>query len=161
MNESRIHRIFQISVLLKGLHALIECVGGLALYFVPNAAIEHWVWLLTQSELREDPRDLVATTLLNAARDMSVGTQSFYAFYLLTHGLVKVLLVAGLLREKLWAYPVSLVVLTAFIAYQGYRFSYTHSIGLVVLTIFDIIVMVLVWHEWRLLRRHVEARRQA
>jgi uncharacterized membrane protein len=51
-----------------------------------------------------------------------------YAFYLLSHGLVKVLLVAGLLREKLWAYPASLIVLSAFIAYQTYRYSSTHSI---------------------------------
>jgi uncharacterized membrane protein len=28
MNERRIYQIFQISVLLKGAHAVIECVGG-------------------------------------------------------------------------------------------------------------------------------------
>ncbi len=36
-----------------------------------------------------------------------------------------------------------------FIAYQMYRFSYTHSIGLLVLTVFDLFVVWLVWKEYR------------
>ena len=39
MNERRIHQIFQISVLLKGAHAVIECVGGLALALVSTKTI--------------------------------------------------------------------------------------------------------------------------
>ena len=52
--------------------------------------------------------------------------------------MVKVLLVLGLLRGKLWSYPASLVALVLFIAYQIYRFSYTHSPGLIALTVFDL-----------------------
>lgn len=159
--ERRLHRIFQVSVALKGLHAVIECASGIALYLVSGATITRWVALLTQEELLEDPRDLVATHLLDAARHLSVSTQSFYAFYLLSHGLVKVFLVAGLLRGRLWAYPASLVVLGGFIAYQLYRYSYTHGAGLIVLTAFDIIVMWLVWHEWKMLEVRPGARREA
>lgn len=152
MNEQHIHRIFQVSIILKGLHALIECAGGVALYFISTESIVYWVDLLTQEELIEDPDDFVATHLLMVAQHLSVGTETFYAFYLLSHGLVNVALVIGLLRGRLWAYPVSLAVLVAFIAYQGYRYSYTHSIGLMVLTAFDIVIIWLIWHEWRLLR---------
>jgi uncharacterized membrane protein len=63
-------------------------------------------------------------------------------------------LVAGLLRNKLWAYPASLMVLGLFMVYQVYRFFYTQSAGLVVLTVLDLIVMVLIWHEYGLVRRH-------
>lgn len=159
--ESRIHRLFQVSVILKGLHALIECGSGVALYLVSNQTIVHLAQLLTQEELLEDPRDIVATRLLDIAQHLSLGTQSFYSFYLLSHGLVKVVLVAGLLRERLWAYPASLVALAGFIAYQLYRYSYTHGIGLLVLTVFDVLVIVLVWHEWRVLERNVKARRNS
>lgn len=159
VNERRIHRLFQVSVLLKGAHALVECLGGLALYLVTTDEIVAWTSALTQQELVEDPRDFVATRLLDMAQHLSVGTKSFYAFYLLSHGLVKVALVAGLLRNRLWAYPASLVVLSAFIAYQLYRYSYTHSLGLIALTVLDVVVMVLVWHEWRILRRHLAGER--
>jgi uncharacterized membrane protein len=153
MNERRIHQIFVISVLLKGAHALIECIGGIALYLISTSTIETLVERATQEELIEDPNDFVATHLLGMAQHFSVATKSFYAFYLLSHGLVKILLVVGLLKNQLWSYPASLVALAVFIAYQVYRFSYTHSAGLILLTVFDLIVMGLIWHEWRLVRR--------
>ena len=155
MNEHRIHQIFQVSVLLKGAHALIECLGGIALALVSTSSIANFVNAITQDELIKDPNDFVATHLLTMAHNFSVQTQHFYAFYLLSHGIVKVALVVGLLREKLWAYPASLIVLTLFVLYQLYRFSYTHGLGLIVLTLFDIVVMGLIWHEYGLMRRHL------
>jgi uncharacterized membrane protein len=95
---------------------------------------------------------------LSLAQNLTVSTQRFYAFYLLSHGVIKLLLVAGLLRKKLWAYPASLLVLGLFIVYQLYRFSYTHGIGLIVLTVFDVIVMGLIWHEYQMVRRHLTSR---
>lgn len=158
IDENRIHRFFQLSIVLKGIHALIECVGGIVLYLIDVPTIRHWVHLLTQEELIEDPHDFIAVHLMDAAQHLSIGTQSFYAFYLLSHGLVKVLLVVGLLKEKLYAYPASLVVLGAFIAYQIYRYTYTHSVGLIVLTVFDLVVIFLVWHEWSVLRARLAHR---
>ena len=154
MNEQSIHRIFEVSVLLKGAHALIECIGGLALAFVSTSEIVALVNKVTQNELIEDPHDFVAIHLFSLVQGFSVGSKNFYVFYLVSHGIIKLALVAGLLRSKLWAYPASLVVLAIFVAYQIYRFSYTQSIGLMVLTVFDLFVMVLIWHEYGLMRRH-------
>ena len=154
MDERRIHQVFEISVLLKGAHALIEIIGGIALYLVSTAAIHSWINVLTQEELIEDPSDFLATHLLVFAQTFSVSTKAFYAFYLLSHGLIKLLLVVGLLRGKLWSYPASLAALALFIIYQLYRYSYTNSLGLIVLTVFDVFVMVLIWHEYRLVRTH-------
>jgi uncharacterized membrane protein len=153
MNQHRIHQIFFGSVLLKGAHAVVECVGGIVLALVSTSRIVDIVNTLTQEELIEDQNDFVATHLLVWAQNFSIGTKNFYAFYLLSHGVVKLLLVIGLLRNKLWSYPASLVVLGLFIVYQVYRFSYTHGIGLIVLTVFDVLVMGLIWHEYRLVRR--------
>lgn len=158
MNERRIRQIFEISVLLKGAHALIECIGGVVLAFVSTATITSLVSSLIQEELIEDRNDFVATHLLTLAQHFAVSTEHFYAFYLFSHGIVKVFLVFGLLRDKLWAYPVSLVVLGLFIVYQVYRFSGTHGFGLIVLTVFDVVVMGLIWHEYRIVRRHLLSR---
>jgi uncharacterized membrane protein len=155
LTEHRIHQVFEVSILLKGAHALLECIGGVALALVRTRAIVSWITWLTQDELIEDPNDFVATHLLNMAQGFSVSTKNFYVFYLLSHGVVKLFLVAGLLKNKVWAYPASLVVLAFFIAYQIYRFTYTQSPGLVLLTIFDLLVMYLIWHEYQLVRRHL------
>lgn len=143
---------------MKGAHALVDCAGGLLLWAVSTETIVGWVNSLTQDELVENPNDFLASHLLALARDFSVSAKNFYAFYLLTHGVAQAFLVAGLLLGKLWAYPASLLALGLFILYQAYRFSYTHSLGLVALTLFDLLVIVLIWHEYRLLRRHLAAR---
>lgn len=153
MNERRIRQLFQASLALKGAHAVIEVVGGLALAFITTASITDVVTRLTRGELSQDPTDFVATHLARMAGHVSAGTKNFYAFYLLSHGLVGLALVAGLLREKLWAYPASLGVLGLFIAYQLYRYAQAPSAVLALLTGFDLLVMLLIWHEYRLLRR--------
>jgi uncharacterized membrane protein len=158
VKEHRIRQIFEASVLLKGVHALIECIGGLVLAFVSTSAITSLVNSLTQDELIKHPNDFVAAYFLRLAQNLTVSDEHFYALYLLSHGIIKLFLVIGLLRRKLWAYPVSLVVLGLFIVYQLYRFSYTHGIGLIVLTVFDVVVMGLIWHEYRLVRRHLPSR---
>ena len=79
MNERRIHQIFQVSVLVKGADALIECAGGLALALVSTNTIAGLVNTLTQEELVEDPEDFVATHLLVLAQNFRVSTKQFYA----------------------------------------------------------------------------------
>jgi len=155
MREKTIHRIFDVSVALKGFHALIEILGFLAIYLVSTETIVGVINRYSQDELVEDPHDFVATHLLKFAEGFSVEKHDFYAFYLLSHGLVKLVVVAGLLREKLWAYPASFVVFGAFIAYQLYRYSYTHDVSLILLSIFDLFVIALAVHEYRLVKHHL------
>lgn len=71
VNEHRIHQVFRVSVILKGLHALTEIAGGLVFYVVSAPTMLHWVNLVTQDELTEDPRDFVASHLLSAAQHLT------------------------------------------------------------------------------------------
>ncbi len=155
MREKTIHQIFDISVTLKGLHALLEIASGVILYLVSTATLVQLVDSLTRTGLIEDPNDFLARHVIKFAEGLSPATHHFYAFYLLSHGLVKAILVVGLLREKLWAYPASFVVFGAFIAYQLYRYSYTHEVSLILLTLLDLFVIGLAIHEYRLLKRHL------
>jgi hypothetical protein len=100
MNEHRIHQIFQVGAPLKGARAAIECVRGIGLAVVSTSAVANLVKALTQKELLEEPKDFVATHLLAAAQNFSVETKHFYAFYLLSHGIVKLLLFIGSAQEQ-------------------------------------------------------------
>jgi len=141
--------LFRASVSLKGLDAGLEIVGGAALLTVSPDWILRAISFLTQDELAEDPRDLVANHLLHAAQSLSLGTERFAAIYLLSHGIIKIGLVGALLKDKLWAYPAAVIVFGAFIVYQLYRFSFTHGLGLIALSLFDAIVIWLIWLEYR------------
>ena len=155
MQEKRVHQVFVVSVLFKGIHAAIEIVSGVVLYLVSTETIVRIINNWSYDELIEDPRDWIARQLLGFSQHFSVAEHNFYAFYLLSHGLIKSVLVIGLLREKLWAYPASFAVFGAFIAYQLYRYSYTHDVGLILLSIFDLFVIYLAVHGYRLLRKHL------
>jgi uncharacterized membrane protein len=151
--EADIRRIFQASLWLKGAHSLLEVLGGLALAFVSHDLI---VWLataLTRAELMEDPRDIVANTLRQAAEGFSTDAQSFAAWYLFSHGMIKLVLVAAVLANRVWAYPAFIAALIGFILYQFYRISLDVTFVLVAITALDIIVLALAWHEYSFVRR--------
>ena len=154
LDEKTFRLLFRISLLLKGAFSLLEIVGGILAYYVSQQYLVHLVTTITQEELTEDPRDFVAHFLIQSAQQLSVSAQHFAAFYLLSHGVIKTGLIVGLLREKLWYYPVSILVFGIFVAYQLFRFQVTHSPWLMAITILDIAVIAMTWHEYQFLRRH-------
>jgi uncharacterized membrane protein len=64
-----------------------------------------------------------------------------------------VVLVTALLLNKLWAYPWMITVLILFIGYQLYRIALQPTVGMVALTVFDLVIVVLTWREYRQQRR--------
>src|SRR5262245_3272105 len=92
---------FEVGIILKGLDGLLEFGGGLLLLVVSPATINRLIARLTQHELSEDPHDLVATRLLHFGNGLTGSAVRFAAVYLLVHGIVKVVLVGALLRNKL------------------------------------------------------------
>ncbi len=155
MQERRIHQIFVGSMLLKGVFALIEIASGIALSLISTQTITRVLLRFSDGALAANPKDWVATHLAAFAESFSVAAHDFYAFYLISHGVIKAVLIIGLLRRKLWAYPASFAVFGAFIVYQLYRFSFTHDPVLILLSIFDAFIISLAIHEYRLLRHHL------
>ena len=146
-----LHRTFVVGVLVKAFDGLVELAGGVALLALHRATIGRWITLLTW-QLSEDRHDQVASHLQHLAAALTHSTQLFGGIYLLSHGAVKLLLAVGLLRAKLWTFPVATGCFVLFVAYQAYRWSLAHSPGLLVLTALDLLVIVLTVLEWRRLR---------
>jgi uncharacterized membrane protein len=145
-----LHRTFEVGLILKGLDGVLEVAGGILLLIVSPHSISDLVHDATAHELSEDPHDFVARSLLHATGHLSGSATTFGAIYLLSHGLAKVVLVALVLRRKLWAYPWLIVLLIAFIIYQIYRITAVHfSWSLTALTIFDAALVWLTWREYQ------------
>jgi uncharacterized membrane protein len=147
-SDSLLHQSFRFSLTLKGLHALLELILGIAILKVNPQAMNRFVSNLLNLELSEYPGDFVATHLLRASQQFAAGGRHFASFYLLSHGLVKIVLIVALFGSRLWAYPTMIVTLSAFVFYQGYRFVHTHSLFMFFLTLFDMVVIVLTRLEY-------------
>ena len=132
---------------------MLEIVGGILLYLASTSQINRLVLFLTSHELSEDPGDVIANILISWARHLSVGTKLFGSFYLVSHGTIKVVIVISLWKRRLWAYPAAIVFFAVFILYQVYRYHYSRSRGLVLLTIIDVLIVILTWLEYRRMRR--------
>ena len=155
--EKYIHEIFDITLVLKGIHALIEIISAVFVYFISQQFVSNVVIWMTKEELLEDPRDLFSNYLIKFAGSFSLSSQHFVAFYLLSHGIIKMILVVELFKERLWAYPTSIAVFSMFIIYQIYRFTIMQSVWLIFFTILDLAVIFLTIHEYRYIKgRHVK-----
>lgn len=151
--QTGLDRVFEIGIIAKGLNGAAELVGASSCCWSPPDKIHHLVAVLTQGELSEDPKDVVAHYLLRTSDGLTGDAVLFGAAYLFVHGLVKVVLVVALLRNKLWAYPWMICALLAFIAYQLYRIVLSPTAGMIALTIFDAVIVALTWREWRVQRQ--------
>jgi uncharacterized membrane protein len=152
-DEKTLRLAFEISLVLKALFAAAEILAGIGAYFVTRQLLFRVVERITRAELLEDPRDLIANYLFQSAQHFSVSTRNFTAAYLLSHGVVKLWLIVGLLRERPRYYPIAIAVFGLFIVYQMYRYSQTHSFWLLLITVVDAAVISLTWHEYRYLKR--------
>src|SRR5713101_121877 len=155
-----LHYLFELGISLKFLNGLLEMVGGIFLFLSTPESLSKLAAKLLTNELLEDPKDLVANTLLHAAQQLSVNAQIFASVYLLIHGTVKVGLVIALWKRKLWAYPLAGVVLVLFTVYQVYLFSHSGSLFQLVLTVVDVVILLLLWSEYKRLTHPGGARYQ-
>lgn len=147
-----LHWLFEVSLVIKGLLCSAEAVAGLGLLFAPNPQVARLVFWLTHLEISERPTDSLASWTRRGVEQFPVGTQHFYGWYLLAHGGLKLTMVIMLWARVLWAYPVAMVVLGGFVMYQLLEFSHTGSPFLLLLSFFDLMMIVLVGHEYRVMR---------
>ena len=147
-----LHWLFEASLAIKGLLCAAEALAGFGLLLAPNPLVARFVFWVTHYEIAEDPTDTLANLTMRAMESFPIGTQHFYALYLMAHGGLKLAMVFLLWRRVLWAYPAGMVVLAGFVTYQVYEFGHAGSPFLLVLALFDCAMIVLVWLEWRALK---------
>jgi uncharacterized membrane protein len=147
--KSILHQSFEVGISLKGVGALFEIASGLLLWFVKPSQMNEIVRRLGENLLADAPRHPFAVHVLNASHRFADNGTEFASMYLLAHGVVKLVLVICLMLNKIWAYPLTIAVFTAFMVYQVHRFTHTHSWALIWLTAFDAVIVYLTWQEYQ------------
>jgi uncharacterized membrane protein len=146
-------RLFRIALLVKGLDGAAELLGALVLLIVPAATVHQLVADVLARDLLGPPSGFLARHLVAGTDEFASGNRTFVVAYLALHGIVKLALVFALLRHWLPAYPVAMVVLALFVGYELYRAVNIGSVLLPFLAAIDVVVIVLIVREYRMLRR--------
>jgi uncharacterized membrane protein len=147
------HRLLRIGIFLKGVEGVLEILGGLIFFYVHAATVTNTVTAITQDELTEEPGNFIANFLLHWSQGLTSDSKLFIALFLLVHGLVNLILVLGLMRRKIWAYPSAMAIFIVFVLYQIYRFINGPSFILSGAIIFDVIFIALIAREYRHARK--------
>lgn len=145
-NKHLAHKIFKTSLFLKGANSFLEIIVGILLFLIKPE--------LTES-LINGSKDFLESFLVDLPLGLSAETRIFWAVYLLSHGIIKLGLIIGLWKKKLWTYIVAETVFALFAIYQVYRFVFTHSVYLILLTILDVIIITLTWLEYKQLKKRI------
>ena len=147
--KTALDKAFAIGIGLKTLDAIVELVGGLFVLFAGPGELQDLVHRMLGSEVGEGANDFVVTHLLHWSAHLQHGTVLFAAIYLLVHGVAKLVVVAELLRGKLWAYPGLIILITLFVLYQILHMVTTGlTVGYLVLTVFDLVIIALTAAEY-------------
>jgi uncharacterized membrane protein len=149
----RTERWFKAALLLKGLDGAAELVGAVALLLVPAGAVHRLVADVVSRDLLGPPDGFLTRHLVAGTAEFASGNRTFVLVYLGLHGVVKLALVWALLRKWRPAYPVAAVVLGVFVGYELLRAVRTGSLVLPFLAALDVVVIVLILREYRLLSR--------
>jgi uncharacterized membrane protein len=148
----RTERWFKAALLLKGLDGAAELVGAVALLLVPAATVHRLVADVVSRDLLGPPDGFLTRHLVAGTAEFASGNRTFVLVYLGLHGVVKLALVWALLRKWRPAYPSAAVVLGVFVGYELLRAVRTGSLVLPFLAALDVLIIVLILREYRLLR---------
>jgi uncharacterized membrane protein len=143
------HNAFRAGIAVKGFDGVLETLGGILLWFITPSSFA-WLETFWLGVLAKSHHDFIAVHMLHMSERLTSSDPVFASIYLLSHGLVKVVLAIALWMNELWAYPLAIAVFSAFCVYQVYRYTYTHGEALIWLTVFDLGVVILTWREYRL-----------
>jgi uncharacterized membrane protein len=141
--------VFLLGVALKLVDGFVEVIGGLLLLVIGAAALQHYALAFALNEVLAHPGSIWAKLAVDASTSLTAGATHTAAFYLILHGVVKLAIVVALWFGSTRVYPWVIVVLSGFLVWQVVQLVVDPTIGWVVFTVIDAIVIVLAIREWR------------
>jgi len=151
--EITYRRVFWGGIIIKGLISAGELVLGFLFIFFSYDTLLRVATGLTGDELAEAPHDPLWNLVVHSFNGFTATPQIVWAVILLSHGIIKTFMIVGLMKDWLWIYPWSAAVFAGFAVYQMYQYTFAPSIFLVAITVFDVILIALILHEYKYEKR--------
>jgi uncharacterized membrane protein len=149
LSKEKLHAFFEVGVAIKAVDSIAEAALGILFLTLTSQTVNKIIFFIFGDELTEQPRDAIWNVLLHGFNGLSASMQSFLAIIFLAHGAVKILLVLGLVKKKLWVYPDATAAFGCFVAYQIYHIIYASSLILELLTALDVLFIWLIIQEYQ------------
>ncbi len=149
LNPKTFSRLFQFSMWWRIFYGGLRIFLGLALLRVIGEPLIDIVTTVMDYELLQKTPDILFTLISDLLSRHQFSVTYFLAFYFIFWGSVDAILSHHMLKDDLWAFPISLGLISLFIAYSLFRLTYTHSAVLAGVIIMDIVIMILIHKEYK------------
>lgn len=150
---------FYLGLAIKAVYAMIEFLSGILLINLSHEILNILIKLIALPELREDPNDIIMNYFIKLGQNFSISSQHSVAIYLLLHGASKLAVIWLLLKKKLWAYPLAVIVFGFFVAYEIYGYTHSHSAIMLLVIIIDVAMILMIILEYKQLKIDKQGRR--
>ncbi|MEO8691277.1 MAG: DUF2127 domain-containing protein [Candidatus Saccharimonas sp.] len=158
-NNKWYERIYKVGVGIKGFDGTVELIAGIWLMVAPEAfreLLEHWH--SAALGWGNSFGVLLGHGIQRVHEEMYGGVLVFAIIFLLSHGIIKLVLVYALLKEILWTYPYALAILGVFVIAQIVAVILRPGIGMALLLLLNLLIMAIVWGEWQKLKTEISQR---
>lgn len=141
------HRAFLLGLFLKGVNATFELLVGALLLIIPFDTLQSWAAAAVAWLVSVVPFDWVGR-IAGSLAHLHPGTLAFVAWYFLSHGVLKAVVIACLFQGKRWAYPLGIVIFVGFGVYQTWEIFHGGGVFYWVLNGLDATLIALTAMEW-------------
>jgi len=152
-SEKNLHTFFDAGIIIKLIDSIGEVILGILFLTVSADTMNRVTNAIFGDEITEQPLRAIWNFTLHSFAQISNNSQNFLAFIFISHGIVKLILIVGLAKDKLWVYPLAAVAFTGFGLYQIYQLTVAPSVIITILTILDALFVALIIHEYRYQKR--------
>lgn len=144
--------LFRIGMVWRIFYGSVRLIVGIFFLRIVGTPLVDVFYQVMRREHLEDPTDLLIQVAGPALQHAPLTVTYFLAGYLIFWGVIDVVLSISLIKEKTWAFPISMYLIGIFVVYEFYRFLHTHSLILLGVIAVDVVLFYLIRREYRVLR---------
>lgn len=150
--DTIINMTFYFGLAIKAVNALAELISGFLMMILNHNQLNLLIRFIALPELKEDPKDIAMNYFITLGQNFSINSQHSVAIYMIIHGTTKLTVIWLLLNQKLWSYPIAVIVFGFFVIFEIYNYTHTPSVLLLLLIIIDIVMIAMIILEYKQLK---------
>ncbi len=143
--------LFDIGMYWRTVYGFIKLILGITLLNFINMSTSDLFNKILSNEITEDPSDIFVKTIGFFIDKSLTHITYFIPVYLIFWGFVDAFLSINILKQKLWAYKISIFLISIFVLYEIYRYTHTHSLILLFIILIDLFIIWLIGKEYKIL----------
>lgn len=149
LSREHFKRLFDVTLIIKAIAAVIDLVAAAVIFTTGSELVVRFFAKVTTLMTDFEGDGVISQYMSLQPGMISTFDIWFITGYLAFHGILNLILVEGIWFRRQWAYTKAMRILLFFFAYQCLRLMFIWSYWLFVITLYDLVVILLLYNEYR------------